>query len=454
MNEVAWSGLVEFAKRTQLHPRDEEARVRLLAAARQVREALARAAAGEEWVGTLAPALEAGAAKREQPGVVDQRAARWFLQRAEVDEASLRGAVAGFLDARRDPVAPVAALAEAAVRSPAPDDRPNAIVALGALFNFAASGGAQPPVRPSKFGRLERLLGAGEAAGAPAERYAVHLEFAAQVRDRVVAGGGLVRDMLDVGMLLERARRYEPAWSSGLQLQLDPIPAVEPARLTATSGGPVYLAACALYRDEAPYLREWVEFHRLVGVERFFLYDHESVDDHLTVLAPYIDAGIVEVQRPPGSPPQAPAYRNCLERHRTDARWIAFIDIDEFLFSPTGKAVSELLREYERWPGVGVNWALFGSSGHRERQPGLVIESYLFRTLSPDGERTIKSVVQPERVLDFNDAHSFRYDDGYAVDERKRAIDSPPFWSSGRHSTERLRLNHYTTKSEAVFPYF
>ena len=39
-----------------------------------------------------------------------------------------------------------------------------------------------------------------------------------------------------------------------------------------------YLAICAVYRNEAPYLREWIEFHRLVGVERFFLYNNRSTD--------------------------------------------------------------------------------------------------------------------------------------------------------------------------------
>ena len=33
------------------------------------------------------------------------------------------------------------------------------------------------------------------------------------------------------------------------------------------------LAACAIYRDEADYLAEWIEFHRLCGFELFFLYD-------------------------------------------------------------------------------------------------------------------------------------------------------------------------------------
>ena len=56
-----------------------------------------------------------------------------------------------------------------------------------------------------------------------------------------------------------------------------------------------YLSACTIYRDAAPYLAEWVEFHRLVGVERFFLYDNGSSDDHRDVLAPYVDEGSVVV---------------------------------------------------------------------------------------------------------------------------------------------------------------
>jgi hypothetical protein len=39
-----------------------------------------------------------------------------------------------------------------------------------------------------------------------------------------------------------------------------------------------YLGAFAIFKDEASYLPEWFEFHRLVGVERFFLYDNGSSD--------------------------------------------------------------------------------------------------------------------------------------------------------------------------------
>lgn len=51
------------------------------------------------------------------------------------------------------------------------------------------------------------------------------------------------------------------------------------------------LAVCALFRNEARYLDEWVRFHHAMGAQHFFLYDNNSDDDPRSVLAPFIDAG-------------------------------------------------------------------------------------------------------------------------------------------------------------------
>jgi hypothetical protein len=212
-----------------------------------------------------------------------------------------------------------------------------------------------------------------------------------------------------------------------------------------------YLSICAVYRDEAPYLREWVEFHRLVGVERFFLYDNSSTDEHHEALAPYVDDGSVTIHDWPQWPAQVQAYDDCLKRYREESRWIAFIDLDEFLFSPEGTPLPRLLREYEEFPGVGVNWAVFGSSGHRTRPPGLVLESYMRRTDDPGINRHVKSIVNPGRVRAFCLPHFFMYDHGLAVDERRRPITGPPFSHTDGVSFERVRLNHYAVKSEEEF---
>ena len=231
--------------------------------------------------------------------------------------------------------------------------------------------------------------------------------------------------------------------------------------MASTSGPtpPLYLSICAIFRDEGPYLREWVEFHRLVGVERFFLYDNRSTDDYRLQLEPRIADGTVQVTDWPQYPGQHAAYEHCLREHRDESRWIAFVDIDEFLFSPSGRPLPEVLAGYEEWPGIGVNRVRFGTSGHKERPSGLVIENYVRRA---GLERyLVKSIADPRRTSRCRTAHIFDYVDGVAVDERRRPLvhapgapaDMPPESAAytGRFSVQQLRINHYATRSEEEF---
>ena len=183
-----------------------------------------------------------------------------------------------------------------------------------------------------------------------------------------------------------------------------------------------YLSVCAIFRDEAPYLREWIEFHRVVGAERFFLYNNLSVDDYLKELAGYIDAGVVVLKDWPEEPGQYGAYSHCLQEHRRDSRWIAFLDIDEFLFSPTTQSVPAVLVEFEQFPAVGVNLAQFGTSGYVTPPPGLVIENYVWRADAPKPGTHIKSIVDPTRAGRPLSGHHFSYESGVPVDELKRPI--------------------------------
>jgi hypothetical protein len=213
-----------------------------------------------------------------------------------------------------------------------------------------------------------------------------------------------------------------------------------------------YLTACAIYLDEAFYLREWIEFHRLVGVERFYLYDNESTDDHRAVLAPYVEQGIVVMHEWPIKPGQLIAYLHCLEKYGAESRWIAFVDLDEFLFSPTYAPVSEILTEFEQHPAVAVNWAMFGSSGHRTRPPGLAIENYHFRKdYPPSAAEHVKCIVDPRRTIRSTSPHTFDYTEGWAVNEEHRPLNKRPLSLFGPVSFSRLRVNHYARRSDEQF---
>jgi hypothetical protein len=221
--------------------------------------------------------------------------------------------------------------------------------------------------------------------------------------------------------------------------------------------GQPYLAACTIYRDAASYLAEWIEFHRLAGVERFFLYDNGSTDEHRDVLAPYVQDGTATVHDWPlpflGNRGRAGAmqraFDHCLLAHRDGARWIAFLDLDEFLFSPQGTPLPQLLPDYEQFSAVCVSRAEFGTSGHRTRPDGLVIENYVHRRpVRPDQHLASKSIVDPRRAVHCLSAHTFVYSDGVAVDEHRRPVDQLDARGLKPVSWSKFRVHHYASRSE------
>jgi hypothetical protein len=245
---------------------------------------------------------------------------------------------------------------------------------------------------------------------------------------------------------------------------------------------PAYLSICAIFKDEAPCLPEWIEFHRLVGVERFFLYDNGSADGAQQVLEPWVRAGVVSVSDcliPMAEGAQRWAYTDALTRARAGTRWLAFLDVDEFLFSPECTLLPEVLSEFEEHPGVVVNWQTYGSSGLSSKPDGLVIESFVRRARTQwVRNRRIKSIVDPARAVGPIGPHFFEYADGaLAVTEdhepvrvsrrlswarpvlgvlsRLPLIELDPYAarrsSVRRVSVRRLRLNHYAVRSQQEF---
>lgn len=209
-----------------------------------------------------------------------------------------------------------------------------------------------------------------------------------------------------------------------------------------------YLAIGAIFKDEAPYLREWIEFHLLQGVEKFFLYDNNSTDEYLTNIMPYIQQGIVELKHWKQNPArQLDAYHSCIQTFGAYARWMAFIDIDEYLFPVEDEPLVDVLKRYEEYPGIAVHWKTFGTSGHVLKPSGLTIETY---TRAPEYiSNTVKLIIDPRKITRFTTAHSAAYKDGQSsVTEDFRPIDT---YNNYTRPSSVLRINHYWTRSVEEF---
>ena len=53
------------------------------------------------------------------------------------------------------------------------------------------------------------------------------------------------------------------------------------------------IAACVRIKNEGIYIREWLEFHLMVGIEHFYIWDDSSTDATREELAPYVERGVV-----------------------------------------------------------------------------------------------------------------------------------------------------------------
>ena len=134
------------------------------------------------------------------------------------------------------------------------------------------------------------------------------------------------------------------------------------------------IALAAIVKNEAHYLAEWIEFHLLLGVRHVFLYDNGSTDNSPEVLAPYIRDQLVTiipwVNFSGSLNPQALAYNHALTNFGPDFAWMAFIDVDEFLY-PTkadpGRGDAGAFASARRELALDLFWPL----GARDETPGV-----------------------------------------------------------------------------------
>lgn len=137
------------------------------------------------------------------------------------------------------------------------------------------------------------------------------------------------------------------------------------------------VSICAIFKDEAPYLKEWIEFHKIIGIDHFYLYNNFSGDEYLKVLNPYIKEGTVTLIDWPYKQAQLEAYQDFFKKFRFETKWVGFIDIDEFVIPKKYDNIYDFLQKFDNKPSVIIYWKIFGTSGLMERPiNNLVIEDF------------------------------------------------------------------------------
>ena len=218
--------------------------------------------------------------------------------------------------------------------------------------------------------------------------------------------------------------------------------------LPAILSGHVYqLSVGMIFKNEAEWLAEFIDYHRKMGVEHFYFYNNGSQDNYLEVLAPYMKSGIVElIDWIPGVAPwkdpssvskthwvgyQLSAYEDCIKRSVGVSKWLAIIDADEFIVPVHGKETFDrLLAEAKPTLGcIQLHWRCFGTSEVWEIPPQKLLKTLTRRAadVSKAPHCLSKCIYRPEAVEVCMIHHG----------------NLLPSYETVEMPAEEIRLNHY-----------
>lgn len=210
------------------------------------------------------------------------------------------------------------------------------------------------------------------------------------------------------------------------------------------------IACAAVVKNESRYIAEWISYYISLGFDAVIIIDNMSTDNTVDIAKKYqstFDVRIITSEDILESY-QKTAYMRAVEIFKYEFEWIAFFDADEFLVLSNNMNIKNCLELNEAASGIGINWKIFGSSGHKEPQKGLLIEKYLLASDANFGPNAhVKSIVRPLHVDGFLNGHVFAVKGPY-----KNLVGQDISWLSpgiisGKPNYAGGQLNHYFTKS-------
>lgn len=219
------------------------------------------------------------------------------------------------------------------------------------------------------------------------------------------------------------------------------------------------LALCCIVRNESAYLKEFIAFHVLQGITFFLIYENESTDRTLEVLQDlqkkYLPLRVViNIQKIEGDVKQLAAYNRGIKllqsipKELSPPEFCFFGDCDEYLFSPGGANLCDILKNYDSSSQICVHWFLYGSK-ESPSESGLTIERFQHRASRPN--QHCKSIV---RVADCISAsrnpHHFVVR-GTSVDENGNVLEEDFIGLQQGGTADCLRINHYHVRSEEEY---
>jgi len=134
-------------------------------------------------------------------------------------------------------------------------------------------------------------------------------------------------------------------------------------------------------KNEAPYILEWVAYHRAIGIDNFLIYTNGCADGTDEILQRLQELGHLQHrvnEAWKGKSPQQHALNQSLDEPvLQNADWIIHIDVDEFMNVRCGNGtLPDFLERVPEATNVAMTWRMFGHNGVTRLDDRFVIEQF------------------------------------------------------------------------------
>ncbi|MFC4668585.1 glycosyltransferase family 2 protein [Seohaeicola nanhaiensis] len=134
-------------------------------------------------------------------------------------------------------------------------------------------------------------------------------------------------------------------------------------------------------KNEAPYILEWIAYHRAIGFDDFLIYSNGCEDGTSEILDRLQQLGLLQHRNNDswkGKSPQQHALNKALKEPVVrNAEWIAHIDVDEFINVRCGNGtLDDFFARVPEATNVAMTWRLFGHNGVRGLADAFVIDQF------------------------------------------------------------------------------
>ncbi len=235
-------------------------------------------------------------------------------------------------------------------------------------------------------------------------------------------------------------------------------------------------------KNEAPFLLEWIAYHRAIGFDRFVIVSNDSDDGTTELLDALHGQGVVHHIHHSVGPQDSPQGKAALAANASgliaDGDWIIWLDADEFLNIHAGAGmVDDLIAAMGDASAMLIPWRIFGDGGNAAfpgrfvsddfvtaSEPDFALNGQVKTLYRFDRTRARPSHKSPHRPrlardsgltrADVLNAAGRPFDLGHDVGRRWLAgVDSPANAriAEGDFSWQLAQINHYAVRTPDLF---